>query len=121
MPVVPPPNPPSFLEILIQLSDHLVQLVYSIRPLLLQLQNNPHIFKFIQWAQDIFGTLPESFGLAVAVSIIFFSTMLVFKMGRTLISLIVALIQFALVLFVAFIAWKLRDPLSEWIEYFLAQ
>lgn len=114
-------QPPSILDILLQLTDHLLQLLQKIRPIIHQLRSNEQIIQVLQMAQELYSQLPESVSLSLTVAVIFLSSLMVFRVGRSLIGLLITLIQLAVVGVVAFVVWKLRDPLSVWLDQVLNQ
>ena len=109
------------LDLLFQLTEQSLHLLQKVRPLIHQLSTNEQLQELLQMAKGIYGQLPESLSLALTVVVIFFSSLLVFRVGKSLISALVTLIQLAIVLLVVFIVWKLRDPLSIWLEQILNQ
>ena len=109
------------LDLLLQLTEHSLNLLQKTRPLIHQLRSNEQIHQFLQMANGIYSQLPESVSLALTVAVIFISSLMVFRVGKTLISAIVTLVQVAIILLVAFVVWKLRDPLSLWLEQVLNQ
>lgn len=77
--------------------------------------------QLVQIAQDLYYQLPESVSLALTVSVIFLSSLMVFRVGRSLLSLLITLIQVTVVILVAAVVWKLRDPIGMWLEQVLNQ
>lgn len=114
-------QPPSILDVLMQIIEYALQFLQKIRPIINQLRSNEQILLLLNMAQDLYSQLPESVSLAMTVAAIFFSSLMVFRVGRSLIGFLVTLIQLAFVALVAFIAWQLRDPLSAWLDQVLNQ
>lgn len=110
---------PTAFDILLQFIEQAVQFLLQARPHLIQLKHNPLILQLIKTIQSFYSQLPESVSLALTVSLIFLSSLLVFKVGRSVIGLIVTLIQLAIIFSVAVVVWKLRDPLGAWLEQIL--
>jgi Na+-transporting NADH:ubiquinone oxidoreductase subunit NqrD len=110
---------PTVFDILLQFIEQAVQFLLQARPYLIQLKNNPLILQLIGTVQSVYSQLPESVSLALTVSLIFISSLMVFKVGRSVIGLIVILIQLAIIFSVAVVVWKLRDPLGAWLEQIL--
>lgn len=123
---------PSFIDLLLQFLDHasnilrqvhplLHNLIAQSRPLIQTLKSNPLILQYLAICQDLYGKLPESATLALTVAVMFLTTLMVFRVGRTVIGALVTFIQISILLVVGFVIWKLRDPLSAWFEHILNQ
>ena len=109
------------LDLFLQLTEQSLNLIQRTRPLIQQLRTNEQLQQFLKMANEIYTKLPESVSLALTVAVIFISSLMVFRIGKSLISALVTAIQVAIVLLVAFVVWKLRDPLSLWLEQILNQ
>ena len=112
---------PTVFDILLQFIEQAVQFLHQARPLLIQLKNNALILQLLKTGQDIYSQLPESVSLALTVSVIFLSSLMAFKVGRSAIGLIITFIQLAVIFLIVAVVWKLRDPLVVWLEQFLNQ
>ena len=109
------------LDLFLQLTEQSLNIIQRTRPLIQQLRTNEQLQQFLKMANEIYTKLPESVSLALTVAVIFISSLMVFRIGKSLISALVTAIQVAIVLLVAFVVWKLRDPLSLWLEQILNQ
>lgn len=117
----PPPTSPNVMDLLLQFCEHAMQLAMHGRMVLQQLNNSNQFKRAIDFFQKTYGALPESVGVAVAIVVLFVSTIVMLRVGRTVISLLVLLVQMVLLLLVLFVVWKLREPLAQWLEGVLAQ
>ncbi len=114
-------QPPSILDILLQVIEQAFQLLQKVRPIVDQLRSNEQVIQALKLTQDLYAQLPESVSLAMTVAAIFLSSLMVFRVGRSFIGFLVTLIQLAVMGLVAFVAWQLRDPLIAWLDQVLNQ
>jgi hypothetical protein len=112
---------PTILDILLQFLEQSLHILQQARPILQQLRNNEQVQQALKIGQDLYSQLPESVSLALTVAVIFVSSLMAFKVGRSVVGLLITLIQVAVVVLVAVVVWKLRDPLGMWLEQFLNQ
>lgn len=121
-------NPATLFDILIQFLNQANNLIHQAHPLLQTfifhlkvLKSNPQVVQLLGLLQNLHGRLPESVTLALTVSVLFLTSLIFFRVGKSIISVVVTLIQYSIILAFAFIIWKLRDPLSAWLEQVLNQ
>lgn len=112
---------PTVFDILLQFMEQAVHFLQRVRPYIIQLKNDALVLQLLKTSQSIYSQLPESVSLALTVSLIFLSSLMVFKVGRSVIGLLVTLVQMAIVFLVVAVVWKLRDPLGVWLEQILNQ
>lgn len=103
-------------DFILQLTDQSLNLIQKFRPLIHQLRTNEQLQQILQLVTELSHRLPESVSLSLTVFLIFMTSLFLFRVGKSLISLIVTLIQISIVLVVVLVVWKLRDPLRVWIE-----
>ena len=111
----------SIIDILLQFLEQSSNLIHQLRPILHQAKNKEQVLKLVNLGQDAFSRLPESVSMALTVAVIFVSSLMVFRVGKSLIGVLVAGIQLVFIVAVAFVIWKLRDPLGIWLEQVLNQ
>lgn len=111
----------TIFDILLQLSEQAVQLLISIRPILVQLKHNRQILQVLSFGQSLLTKLPDTVTLSLTVLAIFLATLLIFRVGKSLVSLIITLIQITMILVIGACVWKIREPLRVWLELILNQ
>ena len=114
-------QPPSILDILLQIIEQALHLLQKARPILNQLRNNEQVLEALRLSQDLYAKLPESISLTMTVAVIFLSSLMVFRVGKSMIGMLVAVIQLAVVALVGFVVWKLKEPLGAWLEQAMNQ
>ena len=109
------------MKFLHQMYPHINILIIHTRNFLHSLKSNPLIVQLLALLQGIYAKLPESVTLALTVSAVFLTSLMLFRVGRTVIGFIVTLIQISILLLVGLFIWNLREPLTAWLEKALHQ
>lgn len=104
------------LDLVLQFTEQSLNLIQKTGPIIHHLRTNDQLQQLLQTVTDFYRALPESVSMALTVAVIFASSLLVFRVGRSVIGVLVIAIQVAIVMAVAYVMWILRDPLSGWLE-----
>lgn len=104
------------LDFMLHFSEQSVNLMKKAGPIIYHLRTNEEIQQFLKMVTEFYRSLPESVSMVLTVAIVFFSSLMVFRVGRSIISALVIVIQLGIIMAVAYIMWIMRDFLSAWLE-----
>jgi hypothetical protein len=109
------------LDALLQFLDLIQNLAFQIRPILMMIRSNRALKEAFYSAKALYDQLPETVSLSLTVAVVFISSLLVLRLGRSLVSLVVFCLQVAVMLIAGFVIWRMRDSLTDFFEYLLNQ
>lgn len=124
---MPASSSTTIIDILFQFIEQSSLLLNQLRPFLfqinfflLQIKNNSQIMSMVHLLQAQMAQLPESVSLLLTVFVVFLSSVMILRVGKSLLSVLVTVIQVLIVALVSFGVWKLREPLGAWLEQLIS-
>jgi hypothetical protein len=117
---MPASSSPTIIDILFQFIEQSSLLLNQLRPILFHIKNNSQIMSMVHLLQAQMAQLPESVSLLLTVFVIFLSSVMILRVGKSLLSVLVTVIQVLIVALVSFVVWKLREPLGAWLEQLIS-
>ncbi len=109
------------IDALLQFLDLIQNLALQVRPILFMIRSNPAIREAFTSVKTLYSQLPENVSLSLTVAVVFFSSLLLLRVGHSIVSMIVFCFQVAMIVIAALLVWMMRDSLSEFFEYLLRQ
>lgn len=115
------PKMEPIVDALLQFLDLVQNLSMQLRPVLFMIRSNPALREAFIAAKSLYAQLPENVSLSLTVAVVFLSSLLLLRVGRSIISLLVFCFQVVVLLVVGFVLWRLRDSLTDFFEYILRE
>lgn len=109
------------VDALLQFLDLIQSVTFQIRPILMMIRSNPALKEAFYSAKALYSQLPENVSLSLTVAVVFLSSLLLLRVGRSIVSLVVFCFQLAVLLIAGLLVWRMRDSLTEFFEYLLSQ
>lgn len=94
-------------------------LMLKLKPTIVYLRNIPELQEAFAYGKQAYSQLPESVSLSLTIAIVFVSSLFLLRIGRSLVSFIVFMVQIVFFVGAGYLIWKSRDMLTDWIEYLL--
>lgn len=110
-----------FVDALLQFLDAIQNVVMQVRPIIFMVRSNPALREAFYAAKSLYNQLPENVSLALTVAVVFFSSLMLMRVGRSIISFLVFCFQLTVLVVASFLVWRMRDSLVEFFEYILRE